>query len=442
MSQHLVRPTWMAPIVEVWERIKRGEPVRSLNSSPPQHGKTEIELHAIAQLLLLRPRQRHAFVAHTARFAHMRSRDCLMYSRRAGVQLSRDAVARREWRTTEGGGLLAMGIDGDLTGEKIDGVIVIDDPYKGRQDAESSAHREKVKHFYQSVAHARIHPTTSIVVTHTRWHPDDLYGELSREMQLDDPTKPVWDRINLPAIDATGKALWEEGHPLRMLREIEQRNEYDWWSLYMGEPRARGLGVFRDVVTYEPEALPKTYRVGVGIDLAYTAKTHSDWCVAVVVAESEGKYFVLDVRREQATPPQFAAQLRQVRASHPGSRWLWYTSTTEKGLADLLREESGFPLVGELATTDKYVRAQPVAAAWNAGKILVPKDAPWVSALVSEVGSFTGVGDKHDDQVDALAAAFDVLDRTAGIARPGATKTSQSNFGGNPFAPKPGEFKW
>ena len=63
----------------------------------------------------------------------------------------------------------------------------------------------------------------------------------------------------------------------------------------------------------------------------------------------------------------------------------------------------------QIAKGDKFVRAQPVAAAWNAGKVLVPRNAPWVDAFLSELASFTGLGDAHDDQVDALASAYDSL---------------------------------
>jgi predicted phage terminase large subunit-like protein len=55
------------------------------------------------------------------------------------------------------------------------------------------------------------------------------------------------------------------------------------------------------------------------------------------------------------------------------------------------------------------LRAQPVASAWNSGRILVPTNSPWATPFVDEVLSFTGVADAHDDQVDALAAAYDVL---------------------------------
>jgi hypothetical protein len=42
--------------------------------------------------------------------------------------------------------------------------------------------------------------------------------------------------------------------------------------------------------------------------------------------------------------------------------------------------------------------------------VLLPKQAPWLNSFVSEVCGFTGVKDRHDDQVDALAAAFDCIE--------------------------------
>jgi hypothetical protein len=47
-----------------------------------------------------------------------------------------------------------------------------------------------------------------------------------------------------------------------------------------------------------------------------------------------------------------------------------------------------------------------VSAAWNAGKVLLPRNSKWLDAFVAEVCGFTGVGDRRDDQVDALASAF------------------------------------
>src|SRR5260370_1655825 len=74
----------------------------------------------------------------------------------------------------------------------------------------------------------------------------------------------------------------------------------------------------------------------------------------------------------QVAVPVFKARLDAVRALRPGAKTLWYTSSTESGLAEMLG------IRPKLAKEDKFVRAQPVAAAWNAkpAKILVPPNAP------------------------------------------------------------------
>lgn len=405
------KPTHLARIVDLFARAEHEE-VRALVSVPPQHGKTETILHGCAWLLSRHPDWPIGYTSYSAQFAHSKSRLARDYALRAGVKLREDSGSVREWRTKDGGGMLADGIGGTLTGHGLK-VLVVDDPHKNREEAESSVMREKVQDFAKSTAFTRVHPGGSIIVVHTRWHEDDLIGRLSQERREDG--RPAWEVINLPALDERGEPLWPQQRPKSFL-ENQRRSlgAYEWWALYMGQPRPRGGAVFQDVRYYDE--LPAKYRVGIGLDLAYSSKTHADWSVAVAIAEADGEYFVLDVRRKQAAPPAFAAELRSLAGAYPGARMLWYTSTTEKGLADLLREQSGFPVTGTLAKADKFVRAQPVAAAWNTGKVHLPRQAPWLPAFLSEVCSFTGAGDRHDDQVDALAAAFDVARPIAPIA--------------------------
>jgi predicted phage terminase large subunit-like protein len=83
------------------------------------------------------------------------------------------------------------------------------------------------------------------------------------------------------------------------------------------------------------------------------------------------------------------------------------------GVADFLRPSLPF-LEFLPATADKFMRAQKYAAAWNAGKVLLPEQSEahpvtWLDRFVDEHVNFTGVADAHDDIVDAAVAAFDVL---------------------------------
>lgn len=200
------------------------------------------------------------------------------------------------------------------------------------------------------------------------------------------------------------------------------------------------------------DAPPATYRVGIGVDLAVTAETSSDWCAAVVLAENEGKFYVLHVRREHMDVPTFAPILRQLCETYPGSRMLWHGMAAEKGTADLLRHESGVKgLIGEITSVKKYVRAQPCAAAWNdipamgnqparPGHVFVPRSAPWLRDFLAEVTTFDGLEKSHDDQVDALASAFLALEVGRGTKAP---RAYSSAFGNGAPPPRTGtRFQW
>lgn len=379
--------------------------VRALVSVPPQFGKTETILHGCAWLLARHPEWSFGYSSYSSEIVRSKSRSARDYARLAGVQFRDDATSTSEWRTRHGGGMLARSIGGSLTSMGLN-VLVVDDPHKDREDAESALSRQRIHDWFTSTARTRVHPGGSIIVCHTRWHSDDLIGRLSKELKPDG--SPQWEVINLPAIDAGGNPLWHQ-RPKSFLDEARRASEYDWWSLYMGSPRPRGTSVFRGVSFYDE--LPKLrYRVGKGVDLAYTAKTRADWSTSVVMLEANDEYYVTDVRRAQVEAPDFIRELAMVDVVWPGP-WHWFSSSTERGLADVVTDlgDLGVVIEAVLATADKFVRAQRFAAAWNDRRVHVPRNAPWLKAFVDELGAFSGVGDRKDDQVDGAVSAFERL---------------------------------
>jgi len=409
-----VTPTYAAPnhlgdLVQILEKARDTE-MQVVIHAPPRHTKTETILHAIAQMVSIEPHRTNAYITYSADLARSKSRKCRMLAHAAGVRLADDGNRLEEWRTDEGGGLLATGIGGPLTGHGVSGLLIVDDPFKNRAEAESAATRERNWEWFNDVAYTRREPGCSVIVVATRWHPQDLSGKLISERG--------WRYVKLPAISEHGTALWPERFSLDELAKIrEQVGEYTWASLYQGEPRNRGGSVFGDVHTFDLRTINTTgFRSALGADLAYSTKKYADYSVAMVMAEHAGTYYVLHVERRQCKAPEFDSLVKALKQTYGVHRSRWYTNTVEEGLADMI----GVKPV--LAKEDKFIRAQPVAAAWNAGKILVPQNAPWVDAFVSEVAGFTGIDDDHDDQVDALAAAFDELAR-GGASYEGLART-------------------
>lgn len=418
VSPRLMAPRHLAALVEAIERSET-EPVRAIVSVPPRHAKTETLLHGIARGLKKRPARVFGYAGYSDQFAHSKSRRARLLAKLSGVRLG-EARSLGEWRTDEGGGLLAAGVGGSWTGHGVD-CLFVDDPLKDRVQAESAVTREKQWEWWEDVASTRLEPGSSAFVVMTRWHVDDLAGRLIKaEGTVDKGGR--WQLIRLPALSEDGeeRALWPERWPKHeMLKKRGERGPYSWASLFQGRPVPRGGKVFGDPRTYRE--LPKYgLRFSIGLDLSYAAKTSNDWSVAVLfaeerVGEGESAYsrvYVIDVVRKQVTAPDFKFLVRGLRiARAPTARLRWYASGTELGAADFFKAKPD-PLHIQVinAGADKLIRATSYAAAWNAGRVLLPEEAPWLDDFIEEHINFTGAGTgkETDDQVDAGAAGYDL----------------------------------
>lgn len=415
-----VRPYWLEPVLEVYQAIARGEALRVLLEAPPRHGKTDLTLAGLAWLLTIDPRRTHAFTTYADALARSKSRKARRIARERGVQISDDSASVNEWRTTSEGGMLATGVGGPLTGHGVTGVGVIDDPYKNRAEADSRLIRDRVWEWYTDTFYTRLEPGASVIVQHTRWHPDDLIGRLV--------DAGGYQRLRLPAIAedpddplgrAIGEALWPDRFPVDALRSIEETvGAYTFASLYQQRPRPRGEELYGAPTFYDPTSadvrreLAQGYRAVAGMDAGYAGKTKSDASTIVearVVPDLEGRPVAYVTRvvevRERVT--DFGRRLEQTEA--PYIRWRLYGA--EAGTADFLEETFRVRIVRDTVQADKFAYAQPSAAAWAAGRIRLPQVPgqrlePAVAALLDQARSFTGEDDPHDDLVDALASMW------------------------------------
>jgi predicted phage terminase large subunit-like protein len=149
-------------------------------------------------------------------------------------------------------------------------------------------------------------------------------------------------------------------------------------------------------------------RVTIGTDLAYTTGAKSDWSAVVVLAEVEDIYYVLEVHRFRMAIEDLKMNLRSAIDAYPEGKAYAYTAGPERAVIHMLLED-GIQIFPLSARYNKLVRAQKCANAWNAGRVRVPLGERWAAAFVKEVTHFTGDEKAHDDQVDAMVAAFDML---------------------------------
>ena len=198
----------------------------------------------------------------------------------------------------------------------------------------------------------------------------------------------------------------------------------------------RDGALFGPAATYDGEP-PDGLAIGVGFDLAYTTSKKSDASCWLVLGKQkrtrvtpDGKtvdasiYYALDGHEARVAAPVFMERVRAMLVGFPIARRRFYVGGTEKGVSDFAAT-SGVNLgaVSASGKGDKYTRALPASEAWNEGRILVPKNAPWARAFTRQVEAFTGDDreDEFDDWIDALSAAFDSI---------GPNQTSSVTTGG------------
>lgn len=450
---------------DFFKRARRQQ-IREAHSMPPRHAKTVTIMRCLAWWIVTAPKDMCAYVTYSSTQARKKSRIIRELVERAGVVLQRGSRSLEQWQTREGGGLHAVGAKGGLTGNGYSGVVVYDDPYKSLIDAASATERDKIQELFQAAVMTRLEGA-SVLVMHTRWHAQDLIGWLETEKK--------WKVVNIEAIAPAndnllaapdplgrqpGEALWPALFPVARcqgpchhnghLEDIrEQVGPYIWDALYRGRPPRRGGSVFgEDAGRFTlAEFQISGHRVGMGVDPAATESTSADYSVIVVGAMlgrgADSRLWILDVVRRQVELPDLVRATLPLTNRWPGAPLFCeavggfkYVPQTIRDVDLTVRkkehtaavaawEEAGrvggvppiapprVKVVPVYPTADKLLRAQAVAAAYNAGRVLIPVDAPWAAALVAELRAFTGVGDANDDQVDALAHLWNGLFRTA-----------------------------
>jgi len=332
------------------------------------------------------------------------------------TRLDPDSQSAEAWLTTAGGGFVAAGVGGGITGKGAH-VLVIDDPVKNREDAESQNNRDANWDWYTSTAYTRLAPGGGVLVILTRWHDDDLAGRLLKSaLQGGDE----WEVVRYPAIAEedeefrkAGEALHPERYSVEALRRIEKAvGPRDWSALYQQNPVADDGQYFtRSMVNYyDPEDIDEdAMRYYCAWDLAIGKNDRNDYSVGVVVGINENDdMFVMDVVRGRFDGFELVERILDLY-----EQWKPSIIGIEKGHIEMalgpflekrVRERGLFEAYFKDLKTgrrDKEARARAIQGRMQQGKVYFPRDAAFSGPLIAELLRFPN--GTHDDQVDALS---------------------------------------
>ncbi len=344
-----------------------------------------------------------------------------------GVRLRADSRAAGRWQVDgHRGGMVCAGVAGSVTGRPAD-LMVIDDPIKDLEQAQSPIYRERFQRFWQAVAVPRLGPGARVVLISTRWHEEDAAGWLLAN-EGDRRHGGRWKVINIPAQaegadDPLGRAPGEYMTSARGNRDWpavrKSVGEYVWASLYQGRPAPAEGGLFKRVWWrhWTPSGPNRLHLAGrdydlrdcwrfATVDLAASTRTSADYTVIAAWARSiSGDLVLLDVLRAKIGEHDHFKHARPLV-----ERWQLDTVFVEAGQygTTLVREatQQRIPISPLQAETDKFSRALPYSAWVSSGRVWLPAGATWRDTWVAEHAAFPNSA--HDDTVDAGSMAVRV----------------------------------
>ena len=414
-------------ICDALERVERGECKRLMIFMPPRHGKSMLVSEFFPAWFLGRNPTKSIIASSYAlelaedfgRKVRNQLRDPLWHMVFPQSSLDTSSASSTKVSTEQGGNYYAVGVGGATTGRGAD-LLLIDDPVKGREDADSETIRRKVKDWYRSVAYTRLMKGGAVIMVLTRWHEDDLAGWALEEQSHED-----WEVLSLPALaeggDAlgrkTGEALWPDFFPVERLETIRQTvGPREWISLYQQRPAPEEGSYFqRDWFKFY-DRLPDRLRYYGASDYAVTADG-GDYTVHIVAGVSEqDDLYIVDMWREQTDALEWVDSLMGLFRAYKPQIWAEEGGVILKSLDPIIRKRvSEERLYGTFrkpfsSVSDKPTRARSLQGRIQMGKVFFPSPGlkPWVSDLMGEFLTFPQ--GKHDDMVDACSLLCRMLD--------------------------------
>lgn len=432
-------------------KVASGDLKRLIISCPPQEGKSQRVSRRFPLWLLTRnPELRIVIASYEHGVARRWGRDIrndiATHGDKLGLRVRQDTAAAHEWQLDgHRGGVYCVGIGGALTGRPAD-VILIDDPHKGRKEADSLTFRDAAWDWWTDTARTRCSPETPVVLILTRWHQDDLAGRLLTQDEAS------WLCINIPAqadhdpakgetdplgrepggyLESTrGRHIVRAPGSCQKHRSVECCDWDDiredvgsraWNALYQGRPSPQDGAIFHrewwqfydqpQWVEHENGACAALSfdEVLTSWDMTFKDTDGTDFVCGQVWGRRGAHAYLLDqvhrrmtfvdtcqaVRALAARWPQSVAKLVEDKAN--GSAVINFLSRTVSGLIPVEPDGS------------KAARAAAVSPFVEARNVFLPSPeiAPWVDGLIEECSAFPNAA--HDDRVDTLSQALNRL---------------------------------
>lgn len=325
--------------------------------------------------------------------------------------IDRKTTRQLEIYTTAGGFRMAVTTGGGATGFGGD-YIILDDCMKA-QDASSEAERIRVRDWYRGTIGTRLNNEGEgvIISIQQRLHEDDLTSHILASGAT---------HLNLPAIATRresipiGPGKFHERYPNdllsperedretldRLRRELGPRN-FD--TQYQQDPTPAEGNVVRlhwFPRFGEPPEREQFRKVIQSWDTAWSDDPDAAFSVCTTWGYYDGLWYLLDVLRQRIAFHDLRARMIQMWRRWKPDKVLIEDAASGKALYAEFRVAGPFrPTMWNVPSEPKLERLIAQTGSMEAGKVLLPEEAPWLEDYLHELKSAPNL--RYWDQVDS-----------------------------------------
>jgi hypothetical protein len=409
-----------------------GAPCRNLMViMPPGSAKsTYVDVVFVPWFMARKPRQNVILGCYGSDLARRQGRRARQLVRSRGyaalfdASLSEESSAADEWALSNGSEFMSGGILSGITGNRAD-ALIIDDPVKGRHEADSETVRKRTLEEYQDSLRTRLKPGGITILIQTRWHPEDLCGQILPEGWdgesgfITGRDGESWcvlriaarcDSADDPIGREIGEYLWPEYLGARHFKPFEAVLR-TWSALYQGRP-SPGEGIYFDIGQVQRAPPPPAAKMRIIAASDFATKNASDGGKADYTVHGVGGIdehdvlHLLDVWVRQTTTDVWVSQQIAMARSWRPIEWGEPGDLIRKSVAphmerEMSRLDAYFHRVEYPNAKDKPTKALVLQARVNKRKFSVGPDAVFANDVLDQMQKFPVAA--HDDIVDMLA---------------------------------------
>jgi predicted phage terminase large subunit-like protein len=363
------------------------------------------------------------------------------------TKLSKDSQAKEMWGLENGSEYMSGGMLSGLTGNRAGGVI-LDDPVKGRQAADSPVEQARTKEAYEDDLFTRMIPGAWLILINTRWNMNDLSGGIlpadyagqSGPVMCRDGQ--VWEILNIPgkaehADDPLGREvgdyLWPEWFDQKFWEQYEPRpdaenspSERRWASLIQQRPRPDSGNMFEEdwFQRYKPGEQPKALNLYSYSDYA-TKEDEGDFTEhGIWGVDKDGYWWAVDWFFGQVETDVGIDELLRLTGRHGVTYGFGESGVIRHAIEPAFRRRKrdlGLRLHIEYLKNagSKSRRILSFQSLAHSGKVFIP-ETPWGDRLIQKLCEFPF--GKNDDAADVCS----LVGRSGDFVRWSAAKVARA----------------